>query len=729
MLLLATDRPSGADGQLPETAASRVDRVLVYSSQARIFRQLRVRASADGSTRVSLGQLPSTAHVDSLQVSSRSAAVERVEIIEQPDARPLRRRVTRLADQLHGLLDQLRLIKARCGILRQELHFIRGLGHKEADAPARDRRSDQLALESWRQVLRWQQTRTAKIRAKLQQHAQERRLLLDKVQTLEVAARNLGPAAGDGPTAQGLRVFVTLRGRKPPAGGTSVHRLTLSYLVDKVRWLPAYDLSYDATNRRLNVTYYAVVQQRTGEDWPNAQLRFSTALPVQAVAVPELATVTLGRMDGFMPTPQPRHAWQPRWWSPKAPARANDGGMVFLRSALVEANRLSAPVETPRARSLREAAAIAPLPGVRTESSRTPRGELYEKITNTVDGIRRIMAKARNSKDLIKLNCVSDKLARILLLRGEDRARLSRARAKQIVLYQQVVALGHEAEACIGEEISFVGATHVEMAVDMSPPGPAPLPLERLPWTVAAYRPPRLHRDLPAAAAKGYRYTLVAPGRHRVEASARRRRVPLLRASFKVDPTHRILPGLSKAAYVIARLTNTTGRPILRGRVSLYAGTHYLGNSWLNTALPGRSLQIPLGVDDLVKVQRQITRHTATRGVVFKDDATRYRVQIELANHRTYPIKVELRDQIPARLGDKVELKGLTCRVEATVGPCAGRPGQTRGWNAPDKAGRLIWVGRIRPGAIKRLGFSFTLVRPQDRRLHLSRAAAAGGAR
>jgi uncharacterized protein (TIGR02231 family) len=226
-------------------------------------------------------------------------------------------------------------------------------------------------------------------------------------------------------------------------------------------------------------------------------------------------------------------------------------------------------------------------------------------------------------------------------------------------------------------------------------------PQESLPWTDAGYRPPAIHKDLPAAAAKGYVFTLYAPGRHTIAASGERQRVPVLRRVLKVRPVYQIRPGLSKKAYLVAEVKNTTGRPILRGHANLFAGEMFSGRSWLNTALPGKTIKLPLGVDDGIKVERHLRQKTVVHGVLFKDDVTEYTVRIEIANHHRYPIQAELRDQIPVKMGRKIEIKAFSSRPKMEL-------------VEPDKQGKVTWEGSIKGRSVKKLSFTFQLVRPKD---------------
>lgn len=92
---------------------------------------------------------------------------------------------------------------------------------------------------------------------------------------------------------------------------------------------------------------------------------------------------------------------------------------------------------------------------------------------------------ARKQKDIIKLNCVADKLVQAKVnISIADQAMTSLqehvARADEggrtheftrlTIINQKVTVLGAEAENCIGEDLSFVGATRVDLDVDPNIP-------------------------------------------------------------------------------------------------------------------------------------------------------------------------------------------------------------------------------------------------------------------
>lgn len=108
-------------------------------------------------------------------------------------------------------------------------------------------------------------------------------------------------------------------------------------------------------------------------------------------------------------------------------------------------------------------------------------GRYMTTMKVTLGRVNRLARRARADKDLIKLNCVNDKRVRIkgnmrvadnahnglktAASRNDDGAR-SHEFSKMTIVYQKVTVLGQEAEACIGEEISYVGKGSVTVDVD-----------------------------------------------------------------------------------------------------------------------------------------------------------------------------------------------------------------------------------------------------------------------
>ncbi len=123
--------------------------------------------------------------------------------------------------------------------------------------------------------------------------------------------------------------------------------------------------------------------------------------------------------------------------------------------------------------------------------------DFVKKMGDTEARVNKLLDAATKKKDVIKINCVRDKLTFVkghIAVGNQHMGQLSGAVAKGDtaaaeheytavnIVYQKVIVLGTEAENCIGEDVSYVGATKVIIDIDPSVPTddptqpPIPLP-------------------------------------------------------------------------------------------------------------------------------------------------------------------------------------------------------------------------------------------------------------
>lgn len=117
--------------------------------------------------------------------------------------------------------------------------------------------------------------------------------------------------------------------------------------------------------------------------------------------------------------------------------------------------------------------------------------------------IQALQETARKQKDIIKLNCVSDKLVQAKVnasiadqaftalqenVAKSDEGGRTHEFTRLTIINQKVTVLGAEAENCIGEDLTFVGATRID--VDVDPNIPRDDPTQPGVPTTAIERPP-----------------------------------------------------------------------------------------------------------------------------------------------------------------------------------------------------------------------------------------------
>jgi hypothetical protein len=128
----------------------------------------------------------------------------------------------------------------------------------------------------------------------------------------------------------------------------------------------------------------------------------------------------------------------------------------------------------------------------------------YQQAMGQVLGrINTLQDQARRQKDIIKLNCVQEKLIQAKVNIGiadqamtslqehisrSDEGGRTHEFTRLTIINQKIVVLGAEAENCIGEDLSFVGATRVD--VDVDPGIPQDDPTQPPGAVVSVDRPP-----------------------------------------------------------------------------------------------------------------------------------------------------------------------------------------------------------------------------------------------
>ena len=146
-------------------------------------------------------------------------------------------------------------------------------------------------------------------------------------------------------------------------------------------------------------------------------------------------------------------------------------------------------------------------------------------------------------------------------------------------------------------------------------------------------------------------------------------------ARFDLDAAldHLTVPVLAPEAYLRATATNTSSLLLLPGPARVFHGTQFTGETTLETVAAGEEIELQLGVDDQVRVERQLRRRSTGKAVIGGTRTIDIGYEITVENHRRGAARVTVKDRIPVSAdGDiKVRLR------EASPAPGrADRPGR-----------------------------------------------------
>ena len=269
---------------------SRISAATVYLDRAVITRTATVELAA-GEHAIVFERLPAALLDQSLQASGRgTAATIILDVNAQTayvDFTP-NTRVQELEDQVRGLQKQQRILNDRGVILGEQRDFVKRMIaastgtiiHPLGDDAARGGgTAARPTLDEWQKLYGYSEETFGRIAAELQSLDNQREELKAKQTALEQQLNELRGAGGKSYKTITVRVAVTEPGRLD---------LTLKYAVPGASWAPSYDARLHAAERAVELSYFGLVRNGTGEDWENIALTLSTARPSLGGGAPEL---------------------------------------------------------------------------------------------------------------------------------------------------------------------------------------------------------------------------------------------------------------------------------------------------------------------------------------------------------------------------------------------------------------------------------------------------------
>ncbi|MDO5683866.1 MAG: mucoidy inhibitor MuiA family protein, partial [Propionibacteriaceae bacterium] len=261
------------------TLSTEIVSVTVYPGQARITRRGSLTLPAgEGSLEVLITDLPLSLISESARVTGRGTGtitgldvrVSHHAADDAPRIAALLAERQRLAVRAQEIVDQRRTLDLRATLIES---VASEAGRPYARQLASGKASTDLAPAG------------EQLAAQLAEVLAARRTLLDDERDLsEQQDRIDRELAGEGATSPDrTEIAVAVQ---PGAGGEL--ELEVSYVVDGANWESRYDLRLDEAGDQVAVTWFGMVRQWSGEDWPACELRLSTARPSMAIAIPDL---------------------------------------------------------------------------------------------------------------------------------------------------------------------------------------------------------------------------------------------------------------------------------------------------------------------------------------------------------------------------------------------------------------------------------------------------------
>lgn len=442
--------------------------------------------------------------------------------------------------------------------------------------------------------------------------------------------------------------------------------LTLKYMVRSAGWSPSYDIRVADITKPLQLTYKAQVYQSTGEEWKDVQLALSSGQPNKDAIMPELRT---WRLDFGVPP-----------------------------SAYATEKNYNASVRDVRG-MLRDATTGEPLPFA-TVSLLDAGGNTLNGTATNADGYYAIAIPALGRT--LQFTYVGYQSQHLSIYNGTMNVNMAPA-AKELSEFRvlggntsgfadgerQVATSLERANGVVSGRQSLFGTRRMRQQVEFGEDEDDVLAYNTVANTSLA--------DAVVQRTTSFEFPISVP--YTIPSDGQNHQVGVQEQELKSSYRYYCTPKLDLDAFLFAQVTGWEGLNLLAGPAYIYFEGTYVGESLLDLGGVGDTLDISLGRDKGVSVQRTKRKDFSQRQVVGSKRTESVGWEIAVRNNKRQAIELTITDQVPMAARNEIEVK----------------LDENGGAQVNAEKGFLTWKVAVEPRTNQQWRFGYSVKVPKER--------------
>jgi len=177
-------------------------------------------------------------------------------------------------------------------------------------------------------------------------------------------------------------------------------------------------------------------------------------------------------------------------------------------------------------------------------------------------------------------------------------------------------------------------------------------------------------------------------------------KVPVTTAALAANPEYLTTPKLQPAAFLTAKVVNSSEFPLLAGAMSVFLDGTFVATSALRTVMPGEKFDLALGADEGIAVKhKRVTRFTEDTGLTNSGKRVTYEYLLTIQNNKKTAARVIVADTLPVSRNEKIVVKQLAPDAKDVK---------------PTPEGALKWTLDLKPAEKRELTLKFSVDYPND---------------
>lgn len=159
------------------------------------------------------------------------------------------------------------------------------------------------------------------------------------------------------------------------------------------------------------------------------------------------------------------------------------------------------------------------------------------------------------------------------------------------------------------------------------------------------------------------------------------------------------VPRLVSFAYLQAVVTNPlNGGTLLPGKANIFRDRTFMGTTQLENVSPGQEFQLNLGIDEGLKIERNLVERQVEKKLIGNQRRTSYAYRLMITNLREVPTSLLLKEQLPVSQNEQMKVRLILANPKIQQG----------------EMGLLEWTIELAPQAKQEVYYQFVVEYPPE---------------
>ena len=432
-----------------------------------------------------------------------------------------------------------------------------------------------------------------------------------------------------------------------------------SYIVNSASWYPIYDARVDSKSKQVELDFFGMVHQSTGEDWKDIKLTFSTADPLSVKSLPKLdpwfvdvnplpynnnlrnsrSNETQFQVGGYSAT------YDQNWGLPN--------GVGAITGYITDASTGEPLV-----------GANVVINGTTIGSATDVNGKYY--IASVNSGIYNVKV-AYIGYETTSVN---------LEIKAKHIANLNVPLTQSDFAVEEIVITGNK--PLIQKNMTSTNSVRI---------------VDETAYTIES----PIFSDVKA---KDISTTFEINTKNTIPSDNSTHKVTIAINNLPIDFSYTSIPKVLEKVYVKGKAANKNDYPLLEGEINIFVDNDFVNRTFLNTVVPTDTLELALGIDESIKCEKILkNKFVESKGLFDGSKMITYDYEIKITNNRKTAEDISILDQLPISRNEKIKTELLIPKDLAE--------------KLNDKK-ELKWDLKLNPGETKIIPLKFTIEFPNN---------------